>query len=310
MSTSSEEIESQQDLDFSTNDNVVQQQQENKASKVKAQKRSKTHYSSTKVKARNLLTNVSYRRFKQTDFENLSFIADVLTFLVQNFNPIDLDRKVDLEDEMQMLKFLWNECIPHEFTRAIYKGTNYAVIADPKLTYQKSNKIVIEWLMSEDVKLKVVKDKLKENFGYIHYIYSLLFPKIYNCINHFGIQNKGKFEFAFSVWKLRKQQKVSDPMQQSIKSYLHPAKNPLDYKDRSAIDPNEQQPIDPDQFVFKVSKSKNIIRNDGSAKQRMDQKAAQKLQERKENLKRQLDENSEKLRQMKKIKKQLSSKDK
>ena len=30
--------------------------------------RQRTDYSNTKVKTRNLLTNVSYRRFKQTDF--------------------------------------------------------------------------------------------------------------------------------------------------------------------------------------------------------------------------------------------------
>ena len=69
-------------------------------------------YSSTKVKARNLLTNVAYRRFKASDFSNLNFIVDILSFLLQNFNPINLDRKVDLEDEKLMLKYLWECCLP------------------------------------------------------------------------------------------------------------------------------------------------------------------------------------------------------
>ena len=42
----------------------------------------KSNYSNTKVKARNLLTNVSYRRFKQKDFNNASFIIDILSFIV------------------------------------------------------------------------------------------------------------------------------------------------------------------------------------------------------------------------------------
>ena len=54
-------------------------------------------YSNTKVKTKNLLTNVSYRRFKQSDFRNSNFIADILSFLVQNFNPINLDIKLDRE---------------------------------------------------------------------------------------------------------------------------------------------------------------------------------------------------------------------
>ena len=55
------------------------------------------NYSTTKVKARNLLTDVSYRRFKPTDFNKDNFIVDIMTFLTQNFNPINLDRKLDVE---------------------------------------------------------------------------------------------------------------------------------------------------------------------------------------------------------------------
>ena len=50
-------------------------------------------YSNTKVKTRNLLTNVSYKRFKQSDFKKNSFIIYILSFLVQNFNPINLEKK-------------------------------------------------------------------------------------------------------------------------------------------------------------------------------------------------------------------------
>ena len=63
-------------------------------------------YSNTKVKTRNLLTDVSYRRFKQSDFNKNSFIIDILSFLVQNFNPINLERKFDIEKEREMVKFL------------------------------------------------------------------------------------------------------------------------------------------------------------------------------------------------------------
>ena len=40
-----------------------------------------------------------------------------MLFLTQNFNAINLDRKLDLEKECAMVKFLWDECIPHEFVR-------------------------------------------------------------------------------------------------------------------------------------------------------------------------------------------------
>ena len=63
------------------------------------------------MKTRNLLTNVSYRRFKQTDFNKKKFIVDIMSFLTQNFNPINLDRKLDSEKERDMVKFLWDEFV-------------------------------------------------------------------------------------------------------------------------------------------------------------------------------------------------------
>ena len=79
--------------------------------------RRRRDYSNTKVKTRNLLTNVSYRRFKQSDFNKASFIVDILSFLVKKFNPISLERKLDIEEERDMVKYLWKNCIPHDFVR-------------------------------------------------------------------------------------------------------------------------------------------------------------------------------------------------
>ena len=56
----------------------------------------RNNYSNTKVKTRNLLTNVSYRRFKQSDFHNQSFMVDILSFLLQSFSPVKLDVKLDI----------------------------------------------------------------------------------------------------------------------------------------------------------------------------------------------------------------------
>ena len=100
--------------------------------KKKRKRTAKSNYSNTKVKARNLLTNVSYRRFKQKDFNNTSFIIDILSFIVHHFTPINLDRKLDNEKDKFMVKFLWDECIPHDFTRYIYKNENYSAISNPK----------------------------------------------------------------------------------------------------------------------------------------------------------------------------------
>ena len=74
LSTFTENVANdQQSQNFSQGNNV--------ASKRKMRQRQ--DYSSTKVKTRNLLTNVSYRRFKQTDFNKKNFIVDIMSFLTQ-----------------------------------------------------------------------------------------------------------------------------------------------------------------------------------------------------------------------------------
>ena len=67
-----------------------------------------------------------------------SFIIDILSFLLQNFNPVwieNLDRKLDTEKDHDMVKFLWDECIPHEFVSYICKQHNFTQLSPPNLTY-------------------------------------------------------------------------------------------------------------------------------------------------------------------------------
>ena len=82
LSTFTERIGDPQDQKFSQDDNAVPKKY------IKRRK----DYSNTKVKTRNLLANVSYTRFKQSDFMKNSFIIDILSFLVQSFNPINLKK--------------------------------------------------------------------------------------------------------------------------------------------------------------------------------------------------------------------------
>ena len=85
-------------------------------------KKKRKDYSNTKVKTRNLLTNVFYRRFKQSNFKKDSFIIDILSYLLQ---------KLENEKERDMVKFLWDDCITHDFVRYMNKLKNYVIISKP-----------------------------------------------------------------------------------------------------------------------------------------------------------------------------------
>ena len=140
---------------------------------------------------------------------------------MQNFNPIKLNIKLDLEKGSDMIKCLWDECIPHEFVTFLYKEKDYEEINQPNLTYQKANNIVKEYLVENPQRIKQLKYKIEEKFNLIHYIYSSLFSKIYNRTNTFGIERKNNFDFNFQLWKRKKIQK----------SNLL-AKNPANYENR------------------------------------------------------------------------------
>ena len=98
-----------------------------------------------------------------------------------------------------MVKFLWDECITHDFVRYMYKIENYAVISKPNITYQKANEIVKNFINEDKNQINYLKSKIEEQYKLIHYIFLLLFSKIYNRTNHFGIQNKPIFIFIFKL---------------------------------------------------------------------------------------------------------------
>ena len=126
LSTFGENKENQQDLHSLQDNNVIPK---------KGVLKRRSDYSNTKVKARNLLTNVVYRCFEQSGFNNKSFIIYILSFLVQIFNPVNLDIKLDIDNERDMVKFLWEECISHDFVIFLYKETQYNEVTQANLTY-------------------------------------------------------------------------------------------------------------------------------------------------------------------------------
>ena len=154
-----------------------------------------------------------------------------------------MDRKLDVGKENMMVKYLCHECIPHDFTRFIYKSEIYLILSNPKLTYQTANGIVKNFFEEDPNHINILNYKTEKNFKRIQHVYLLLYPKIYNRINNFGIQNKNSFGFACSNWKARKQNngpvasKIINEFPDSSKQVLVTEmllkpKNRKDYKDR------------------------------------------------------------------------------
>ena len=82
----------------------------------------KSNYSGTKVKARNFLSNIAYRRLKKNYHKNDSFILDVFSFITLNLNSISIERIFDNptdKNNVNNVTILWEICIPVELFRFI-----------------------------------------------------------------------------------------------------------------------------------------------------------------------------------------------
>ena len=101
---------SQPNQDLSSNNNAVQ-----RVPKKEMKKKRENNYSTTKVKARNFLTNVSYFRVKESDLVNKSFAVDCYSFIVLNLNPFYLERKFEIIEDRQRIEMLWNVLMPQKF---------------------------------------------------------------------------------------------------------------------------------------------------------------------------------------------------
>ena len=100
--------------------------------------------------------------------------------------------------------------------------------------------------------INLLKYKIEATFHFIHYVCSLLYPKIYNRTVDFGIQKKSDFDFSFQNWRLQKKNapighKIIEELPASTKQLLvtdalSKGKSPKDYKNRE-VNENEQVPI-------------------------------------------------------------------
>ena len=217
---------------------------------------------------------------------------------MQALLTIYLDRKLDNENERLYVKVLWDECLPHAFTRFIYKSENYNVLSNPKLTFQKANEIVKKFIEENSNNINLLKFKIDKNFKIIQYVYSLLYPKIYNRINKSGIQNKNSFDFVFSNWRARKQSgpispKIINELPAPVKQILvtemlSKPKNPKDYQGRQ-VKEHEQALIVPSPKLVsetvEIKKTSSFDKTDGSAKKVIDTRIAKRRAERKKTYK-------------------------
>ena len=166
----------------------------NKRKKVR---KAKTPYSPTKIKARNYLSNLAYRRICDKDLLNVSFIIDMLCYICMDLKQFFLNTTYSEQESRDMIQMLWGECLPKGFYEHIKKPENFELLNSERLTFKHAKNIVHAYVQLPDV-WSGMACYVSEHHSNYQYVYSLLFPKSYLQRNKYGQQSRIKFALSFN----------------------------------------------------------------------------------------------------------------
>ena len=163
-------------------------------------KKQKKKYSSTKIKAKNFLTNVSYRGVKNGDFENRSFVLDIFAYLILYFNPYNLDEKFETEVEKDYVNILWSMLLPANFYNFVSQEENIKSLNKTNAKFQEALEIVKVFIenadnegLTQEQQYNSLKEYLTSYAKMYHLIFGNLFPKYFSKIDNYGFNTKIEF---------------------------------------------------------------------------------------------------------------------
>ena len=123
-------------------------------------KKKKKKYSSTKVKARNFLTNISYNGLKQKDYENRSFVIDIFAYLILYFNPYNVNGKFETELERAYINVLWSMLMPQNFYIFVSKKENIQSLNKKMQNFKMLSKLYNFLLKMQKMKIQLKKNNM------------------------------------------------------------------------------------------------------------------------------------------------------
>ena len=182
--------------DFSSSDNVVKLI-------PKKRMRKNVNYSPTKVKARNFLTNVSYNRIKNSDFENRTLIIDCYCYILLYLNPFYLERKFENILDREFVNVIWCLLMPNDFYNFISQPKNFKALNKLKLKYQEANETGKSFT-DDETQFQMLKDFLIRNSTHYQFAFGNLFPKCFARIEEYGVKNETAFDNQYKIYLSQK----------------------------------------------------------------------------------------------------------
>ena len=169
---------------------IEESNQKQESVMAKHLKRRIKSYTSSRIKTRNFLSNISYTGVKYEDFVDNNFTFDTITLLTKNINPFLLERKIVHIKNRDVIYMLWDECIEKTFYKYICEKDNFVYLNSKKVLYSKTAQIVLDYLNKDASNIVHLRKYLQNHMKTIQFVYSRCFPDIYSLIDKRGIYLK------------------------------------------------------------------------------------------------------------------------
>ena len=249
------------------------------------------NYNNSKVKARNFLTNVSYTRITSADYKNKNFVVDCFTFMVMYLNPFYLERKFESTIERDFIHVLWNYLMPNQLYRHISSEANIKTLLKIKIKYQDVKDIMMVFLVNDPFNVDVLSDFLEKNAILYQFLFGNLFPKCFSRTNDYGINAKTLFNRYYRNFYLQKNMMMNNLVNENEKSPLNMTTLNDEVDDNETVENEIKQEKEEEK---NEKKRKHKIKNENKRKEKREAKKQRLLEE--------LNENTEKLKKLKKKK--------
>ena len=253
------------------------------------------NYSSAKIKARNFLTNVSYNRITTVDYKNKNFVIDCFTFLILYLNPFYLERKFESSTEREFVNVLWMFLMPSNLYNFINQNENMTMLNKIKIKYVNVKKMILEFLQYDQGNLKVLSDYLEKNGILYQFLYGNLFRKCFSRINDYGVRAKTLFNTYYQNFIIQKNviNWQNNHNNLTIKEEVVKEEEEKQTEKYDNASPINMTKLDKEETTKKETKNKKRKINNTETKY-------QKRELKKQKLLQQLNENTEKLKKLKK----------
>ena len=253
-------------------------------------------YNNSKVKARNFLTNVSYNRITAADYKNKNFVIDCFSFMILYLNPFYLERKFETIIERDFVNLLWTFLMPSKLYDYISGNDNVKTLNKIKIKYQDAKDIMIAFLFNDPSNINILSDFLEKNAILYQFLFGNLFPKCFCRINDYGINAKTLFNTYYHNFNLQKNM-INWAKEENLQSPIDMTTLNDDNDNNDDDDDKNKENIEIKQEEIEKKEKKKLKR-----KIKNEEVKKQKREVKKQRLLEQLNENTEKIKKLKKKK--------